>query len=71
MNVTDDSQSLPTYTGVEAIDGPIFSSPNMEMHPLIISVVMLSSLVQEKHKLAEVQDQKLCTSAHPLMKRLS
>ena len=59
MNVTDDSQSLPTYTGVEAIDGPIFSSPNMEMHPLILSVVMLSSLVQEKRKPVEVQDQKV------------
>ena len=59
MNVVNDSQSPLTYNGAEATDGPIFFSPNMEMHPPISTVVTLSSLVPEKHKLVEVQDQKV------------
>ena len=59
MNVVDDSQSPLTYNGVEATDSPIFFSPNMEMHRPISTVVTLSSPVQEKHKLVEVQDRKV------------
>ncbi|GAY68244.1 hypothetical protein CUMW_262600 [Citrus unshiu] len=58
-NVADDSQSLPTYTGAEATDGPIFSSPNMEMHPLIHAIVTLSDLVREKHTPIEVKERKV------------
>ena len=55
-NVTADSQSPPTYTGAEATDSPIFSSPNMEMHPLIPAVVTLPDLVQEKRTPIEVKE---------------
>ena len=58
-NVADDSQSRPTYTGAEATDGLIFSSPNMEMHPLILAVVTLSDLVREKHTPIEVKERKI------------
>ena len=57
-NVTDDNQSPPTYIGAEAIDSPIFSSPNMEMHPSIPAVVMLSDLVREKRTPIEVKERK-------------
>ena len=58
-NVADDSQSPPTYTGAEATDGPIFSSPNMEMHPPISAVVTLSDIVREKHTPIEVKERKV------------
>ena len=58
-NVADDSQSPPTYTGVEPTDGPIFSSPNMEMHPPIPAVVTLSDLVWEKRTPIEVEKRKV------------
>ena len=70
-NVADDSQSPSTYTGAEATDGPIFSSPNIEMHPPILAVVTLSDLVRESIHPSKLKNEKLCTSAHPLMKRLS
>ena len=57
-NVADDSQSPPIYTGVEATDGPIFSSLNMEMHPPILVVVTLSDLVWEKRTPIEVKERK-------------
>ena len=58
-NVADDSQSPPTYTSAEATDGPIFSSPNMEMHPLIPAVVTLLDLVREKRTPIEVKERKV------------
>ncbi|XP_052298787.1 uncharacterized protein LOC127902775 isoform X2 [Citrus sinensis] len=58
-NVADDSQSPPTYTGAEATDGPIFSSSNMEMHPLIPAIVTLSDLVREKRMPIEVKERKV------------
>ena len=57
-NVADDSQSPPTYTGAEVTDGPIFSSLNMDMHPLIPAVVTLLDLVWEKHTPIEVKERK-------------
>ena len=57
-NVADDSQSRPTYTGAEATDGLIFSSPNMEMHPSIPVVVTLSDLVREKRTPIKVKERK-------------
>ncbi|KAH9780569.1 hypothetical protein KPL71_008131 [Citrus sinensis] len=59
VNVADDSQSSPTYTGAEATDGPIFSSLNMEMHPPIPAVVTLSDLVREKRTPIEVKERKV------------
>lgn len=57
-NVADNNQSPPTYTSAEAIDDPIFSSPNMEMHPPIPAVVTLSDLVRKKRTPIEVKERK-------------
>lgn len=56
-NVAYDNESPPRYNnGGAAIDDPIFSSPNMEMHPPIPIVVILLSLVCENCKPAEVKE---------------
>ena len=59
MNFADDSESPLTYTGAKVIDGPIFSSANMEMHSPIPVVATLLDLVQEKRTPIDVKNQKV------------
>lgn len=57
--MANDSKLSLTYNGDKTTNSSIISSPNIEIHPPIPVVVILSSLVREKCKLVEVQVRKV------------